>query len=544
MSTKIIYINLDSDTNRRDGMEKHLNLLGKKNYERFSAFRGEDITVKHNQKEKRSQGDYGCLYSHIAALKSQENVDDDYVLVLEDDARFLYNFDMNKLWSMVGKDVDIIQLYSHISNDELYKIIVKVNVTDTFLNWKHLMYGTQSYVIRKSSIPKITKYIDIENRVLDMTGYYNPLVADMVIYDSVKTISLTSPLFYFEDYVSTIHPSHDEQNKKSMIRRLQIKPNNTLKKILTHKYNSVYKNIFNTTMSYKRNIFLYWVGKEYKLIIILRYLIYLYSTTGKGYNVILINHENLNEYIDEIPPYFYNLCPAHQADFVRVNVICDYGGIWLDSDTLVLDSLDSLFDIIENKDGFLILENNEILSNGIFGSKKNTNFMKEWKNRLIIKLDNTKGKIGWTDIGCKMVQNIFISNPSLCENYTIFQGLDNLYPVNWDKCVTEYINKPYYNCINIIREYQPLIVLVNSVYKKLENKTFNDILYGTMPINYFINKSIKNKIERFNHNSTGIGTINFDTLIENVHNDTIRIYVDAVKHYINYMINQNLKNKN
>lgn len=31
------------------------------------------------------------------------------------------------------------------------------------------------------------------------------------------------------------------------------------------------------------------------------------------------------------------MCPAHQADFVRVNVICDYGGIWLDSDTLVLE---------------------------------------------------------------------------------------------------------------------------------------------------------------------------------------------------------------
>ena len=71
-----------------------------------------------------------------------------------------------------------------------------------------------------------------------------------------------------------------------------------------------------------------------------------------GYNVILITHENINDYIDNIPKYFYELSPAHQADFVRVNVICDYGGIWLDSDTLVLDSLDSLFDIIENKDGF------------------------------------------------------------------------------------------------------------------------------------------------------------------------------------------------
>ncbi len=141
---------------------------------------------------------------------------------------------MNKLWSMVGTDVDIIQLCNIITNDDLYKLIVKVNVTDSFLNWNYDMFGAQSYVIRKSSIPKITKYIDIENKVLDMTGYSKPLVSDMVIYDSVKTISLTSPLFYYEDYVSTIHQSHDLYNKESLLRKLQIKPNNTFKKILTH----------------------------------------------------------------------------------------------------------------------------------------------------------------------------------------------------------------------------------------------------------------------------------------------------------------------
>ena len=43
---------------------------------------------------------------------------------------------------------------------------------------------------------------------------------------------------------------------------------------------------------HKRNIFLYWVGKEFKLISILRNLIYLHSTNGKGYNVILITNNS------------------------------------------------------------------------------------------------------------------------------------------------------------------------------------------------------------------------------------------------------------
>lgn len=242
----------------------------------------------------------------------------------------------------------------------------------------------------------------------------------------------------------------------------------------------------------ERNVFLYWIRKEYKFISILRNLIYLHSTNGIGYNVILITHENIHDYIDNIPKYFYDLCPAHQADFVRVYVICDYGGIWLDSDTLVLDSLDSLFDFIEKKNGFLIRQNNKILCNGIFGSKKRTNFMKKWKENLRINLDKTKGKIGWTDIGNKMLKELFNLNPSLFENYKIFFGLNNLYPVNWNNCVTELITKSYDNYKNIIRNYQPLIVLVNSVYKALENKTINEILNGNMPINYFINKSFEN----------------------------------------------------
>ena len=242
----------------------------------------------------------------------------------------------------------------------------------------------------------------------------------------------------------------------------------------------------------KRNVFLYWTGLEYKLIIILRNLIYLHSKNGIGYNVILITPKNIKEYINNIPTYFYDMCPAHQADFVRVNVICDYGGIWLDSDTLVLDSLDSLFNLLETSNGFLIKENNNILWNGIFGSRKETDFIKTWKYEMRKILDRTNGKIGWTDVGNSLLSSMFNNNSSLFENYKIFMGLDNLYPVNWNKCCSEFIDKPYENYKNIIRNYQPLVVLVNSVYKSVEHKTTNEILNGKMPINYFINKSLNN----------------------------------------------------
>lgn len=241
----------------------------------------------------------------------------------------------------------------------------------------------------------------------------------------------------------------------------------------------------------ERNVFLYWTGNDYKLINILRNLIYLHSTNGRGYSVKLINRTNVKEYVPDIPEYFDSLLPAHQADYIRVYVIYKYGGIWLDSDTLVLGSLDSLFDIIEKKDGFFIKENNKYLWNGVFGSKPQTPLMCYWKDEMINILTAKKNTIEWAEIGITLLENINEKRSDYYSNYTIFNGLDTMYPVNWNMAVKEYINSPYDNYKNCVREYQPLLVLVNSVYKELEKNSEQHILQGTMPLNYFLNKSIE-----------------------------------------------------
>jgi hypothetical protein len=146
---------------------------------------------------------------------------------------------------------------------------------------------------------------------------------------------------------------------------------------------------------------------------------------------------------------------------------------------------------MENNDGFFIKQNNKYLCNGIFGSNPNTPLMIEWKTEMMRILENKQGNIDWSDIGNDLLATIYNKNSRLYDEYTIFNGLDNMYPVDWYNCVTEFIDKPYENYKTIIREYQPLVVLVNSVYKNLENKTEQDILDGNMPLNYFINISIE-----------------------------------------------------
>lgn len=118
--------------------------------------------------------------------------------------------------------------------------------------------------------------------------------------------------------------------------------------------------------------------------------------------------------------------------------------------------------------------------------------MNEWKKEMMIILDDKQEKINWTEIGHNILKKLYEKDSTLFDNYEIFNGLDNLYPINWNNCVSEFIEKPYDNYKNIVREYQPLVVLVNSVYRKIENMSKSEILQGNMPINYFINKSLNN----------------------------------------------------
>lgn len=299
----------------------------------------------------------------------------------------------------------------------------------------------------------------------------------LFLFILIVLIIIICVLYY--KYVYNIENFSNKNNNKNI-------KNDSNKNTITLNNENIGKNI--------NNIFLYWVGNDYKLIKILRDIIYLHSNNGKNYTVHLINKDNIKNYIKTIPDYFNDLLPAHQADFIRVNVICDYGGIWLDSDTLVMDDLTRLFNIINNKDGFFMLENNEILFNGVFGSKPNTPLMIEWKTKLLTILDTKKQTINWTEIGNSLLENIKNNNPEYYNNYKLFNGLDNMYPVNWNNCVDEFITKPYDNYKTIEKDFQPLIVLVNSVYKKLETDINNekDILAGNLPLNYFINKSITN----------------------------------------------------
>lgn len=238
------------------------------------------------------------------------------------------------------------------------------------------------------------------------------------------------------------------------------------------------------------NVFIYWVGKEYKIIKFMRALIHHHSNGGKNYKVHLINHENINQYVDKVPEYFWFLSLTHQADWLRVQVICKWGGLWLDSDTIVMSDLSEIFEILKTKEGFVVDEPRDrtsVLINGAFASRPSTRFMLEWKIRQEQLLE-TGSKIKWVGLGETILQKIRYQHSRYLSDYLILNAKETVYPVTWGDSYREFVGSPYENYKTLVRDFQPFVMITSLIYKECEKLTEDEILNKT-PLSYFIKKS-------------------------------------------------------
>lgn len=205
-------------------------------------------------------------------------------------------------------------------------------------------------------------------------------------------------------------------------------------------------------MNPAKNVFTYWIGDKPSLVQILHELMTLHSKNGANYSLHMLNRESFLRDYSDVPECFDRLCPAHQADVVRVWALSRHGGIWLDSDTLVMGSLSCLFDDISSgKDGFFMTENNECLFNGVFGSKRNTPLMLEWKGFIKNHLAQHQENIDWTAIGNMFLTSTYENKKELFDDYVVYDGLSTMYPVNWDQCVDSFLKSPYWTYRHLIR---------------------------------------------------------------------------------------------
>jgi hypothetical protein len=136
---------------------------------------------------------------------------------------------------------------------------------------------------------------------------------------------------------------------------------------------------------------------------------------NSGAEVVLVTPESLRNYLDRIPDEIFQIEElAHKADMIRTLLVYQHGGMWLDSDAIVLSNLDRLFELLATYDfiGFNEIDKEEPNKLNVkincFLARPRSKIMKQWVEAQHAKFPKTK--FNWTEIGTSLLDPIVLAN--------------------------------------------------------------------------------------------------------------------------------------
>lgn len=202
----IYWLNLDSDTHRREYMEKQFDHWEIENHTRISGFDGrvDDVCgqLVGRAPDNMTTNEIGCCISHLKAIKHfYEETDDDYCLIFEDDVELepakKWNFCWKDFVAKLPHDWDCVQL-SIICTGNIFVQLHHYFVND---------FSAAAYLITRHHATKIMKNHIRKNKFKIDNGVKPRAVSEDLILGSGMTYSM--PLFLYRlDLGSAIHPEH------------------------------------------------------------------------------------------------------------------------------------------------------------------------------------------------------------------------------------------------------------------------------------------------------------------------------------------------
>ena len=202
----VYWLNLDSDTHRREYMENQFKYWEIENHTRISGYDGrvDDVSshLKGRIPDNVSQNELGCCMSHLKAIRHfYDNTNDEYCLILEDDVNLdiakYWNFTWTEFFSLLPYDWDCVQLTTICTGDIHVKLHLK------FIN----DFSAAIYLISRHHAAKLIKHhIRGDKYKLD-NGVKPRAVSEDTILETGKTYTI--PLFLYNlDMGSAIHTDH------------------------------------------------------------------------------------------------------------------------------------------------------------------------------------------------------------------------------------------------------------------------------------------------------------------------------------------------
>jgi Capsular polysaccharide synthesis protein len=155
---------------------------------------------------------------------------------------------------------------------------------------------------------------------------------------------------------------------------------------------------------------------------------------NSGCEVVLVTPETLATYLPALPREVMRIKEmAHKADMIRAMLVAQHGGMWLDSDAIVLRDLNWLFDALETHE-FVCFNDQARLEKSrpwvrvnCFLSRPDGSIACEWVKRQHAKFPRLK--YGWEEIGTELLHPICLSQPELVKVFPF----DLICPIPWDR---------------------------------------------------------------------------------------------------------------
>ena len=145
-----------------------------------------------------------------------------------------------------------------------------------------------------------------------------------------------------------------------------------------------------------------------------------------GAPVQLVTPDNITEFLPDLPNDIHRIHElAHKADMIRTMLLKTYGGMWLDSDAIVLKDLGFLFDLLEEYDFVGFNDNGQLKKNrnvflrriaplvrvNCFLARREGVVVSDWVEKQHQKFPRTR--FGWTEIGSELLHPICLKNKDI-----------------------------------------------------------------------------------------------------------------------------------
>ena len=199
---------------------------------------------------------------------------------------------------------------------------------------------------------------------------------------------------------------------------------------------------------------------------------------------------------------------ALKADYMRAFLLCHFGGLWIDSDCIVMKPLSQLFSKLENAEFIAHRERSGLVSNAFIGAKFASEIARRYYQKVCKVLRSNK-TLGWTSIGSQPLTEVL--NASEFPWYEL--ACEDIQPVCWsqpeaffkkqDKAVHEEKLNTDSLCYMLSNQQISLYQKKNCRDKLLQADTFFRFLLNRVLNDKSMNKEVRmNKLGNLTHNRT------------------------------------------